>query len=178
MHKNKHHHLVLSIYPAVRGFAFVLFDSPKKIIDWGKREIGKDVIGAKAVDAITELLRRNRPDIVVIDDVEERRSVPAMRLKRIYRALQRPIADVGAEIAVVSRRNVRLAFAQFGALTKQDIANVIAERIEALSTRVPRPRKPWTGEDYRMGVFDAASRALAYYHMEDQVNSASHGKDA
>ena len=178
MHKEKQHHRVLSIYPAVRGFAFVLFDSPEKIMDWGRREIGKDVTGAKAADAIIDLLRRNRPDIVVIGDVDERRSVPAMRLKRIYKVIQKPIAEVGAEVAVVSRRNVRLAFAQFGALTKQDIANVIAEKVEALSTRVPRPRKAWMGEDHRMSVFDAASRALAYYQMEDQVDRASHGKDA
>lgn len=176
MHKDKQRYRVLSIYPAVRGFAFVLFDSPKRLADWGNREIKKDVTGAKTVDAITELMRRVRPEIVVIDNLDERRSTQAARLKRIYKALQKPVVDVGADVAVVSRRNVRLAFAQFGALTKHDIANVIAQRLEALSTRMPRPRKPWAGEDYRMAIFDAASRALTYYQMEDQAQDA-HGKD-
>lgn len=178
MHRRKQCPRVLSIYPVARGFAFVLFDSPKKVMDWGRREIGKDVTGAKTVESIKELLFRDRPDVVVIDDVDERRSSRALRLRRIYKTLQRPVADVGAVVAVVSRSNVRLAFAQFGVLTKQDIAQTIGERLEALSTRMPRPRRAWTGEDHRMCLFDAASRALTYYHMQAQVAGDSHGAEA
>lgn len=92
-----------------------------------------------------------------------------MRVKRIHKAIAKPVSDVGAKLAIVSRRDVRIAFAQFGAINKQDIADAIGRRIEALSIRVPPPRKKWEGEDKRMGLFDAASRALTYYQMEEQA---------
>ncbi|NKE66869.1 hypothetical protein RAMLITH_13650 [Ramlibacter sp. RBP-2] len=147
----------------------MLFDSPRGLQDWGRRDTGKDVTGAKAADGIKELMLRHRPDVVVICDPDDRRGPGAMRVKRIHKAIAKPVSDVGAKLAIVSRRDVRIAFAQFGAINKQDIADAIGRRIEALSIRVPPPRKKWEGEDKRMGLFDAASRALTYYQMEEQA---------
>jgi hypothetical protein len=47
--------------------------------------------------------------------------------------------------------------------TKEAIVNAVAEEIPALRRHIPPPRKPWTSEHARMGVFDAAALALTFF---------------
>jgi len=49
------------------------------------------------------------------------------------------------------------------ATTKQEIAIAIAERFPELAPRLPRFRKPWMSEDYRMSIFDAVALALTFF---------------
>jgi hypothetical protein len=42
----------------------------------------------------------------------------------------------------------------------------IAKRFPELALRLPRFRKPWMSEDYRMSIFDAAGFALAFYSAQ------------
>ena len=167
----KNHHRVLSIYPTPRGYSFVLFDSPRSPQDWGNRSIKKDVGSAKCIESIQEMLLRFRPDVLVLEDVKERETKRTLRLKRIIKAIQPTAAELSIEVAVVSRKNVRSAFAFFGAVSKQEIAHVIAEKMEAFATRMPRARKAWQAQDPRMTLFDAASRGLAYYYRLAEVAS-------
>ena len=46
---------------------------------------------------------------------------------------------------------------------KQEIAIAIAERFPELAPRLPRSRKPWMSEDYRMSIFDAVALALTFF---------------
>jgi hypothetical protein len=91
-----------------------------------------------------------------------------MRVGRIQRAVSRFAASLGTEVVAVSRKDVRAAFAQFGALTKHDIAKVIAKNLDAFATRMPQERQAWGREDRRMGMFDAASRALTFYYQREK----------
>ena len=162
---------VLSIYPSTRGYAFVLFDSPLSPADWGNREIKKDVGSAKCIESIKEMLLRFRPDVLVLEDATERETQRTLRIKRITKALQPATAELSIDIAVVSRQNVRAAFAFFGAVSKQEIAHVIAEKMEAFAPRMPRARKAWQAQDPRMALFDAASRGLTYYYRLEEIAS-------
>lgn len=169
MHKHKkNNHRVLSIYPTLRGYAFILFDSALSPHDWGTKEIKKDIACARTIESIKLLIARYRPDVLVLEDVADHRTKRSVRLKRIHKAIARVTEDLSIEIAVVSRKNVRATFAQFGAITKHDIAKVIASKIEAFAASMPRVRKAWLAEDRRMGLFDAASRALTYYYTVEQ----------
>jgi hypothetical protein len=51
----------------------------------------------------------------------------------------------------------------FGASSKQEIAAAIANRFPELAPRLPRFRKPWMSEDYRMSIFDAVALGLIYF---------------
>jgi hypothetical protein len=44
---------------------------------------------------------------------------------------------------------------------KDQIARLIVTRFPELAPRLPPERKPWTSEDTRMAIFDAAAFALA-----------------
>lgn len=160
---------VLSIYPTTRGYSYVLFSSPLSPHDWGNKDIKKDVGSAKCIESIKEMLTRFRPDVLVVEDIHERETKRTIRLKRICKAIKPAAADLSIDIAVVSRRNVRAAFAFFGATNKLEIASVIAEKIEAFAPRMPKARRSWEGQDPRMALFDAASRGLTYYYRLEEV---------
>jgi hypothetical protein len=44
----------------------------------------------------------------------------------------------------------------------------IAKRFPELALRLPRFRKPWMSEDYRMSIFDAAAFGLAYFRSRNE----------
>lgn len=167
MHRYKNNHRVLSIYPTSRGYAFVLFESALSPQDWGNKDIKGDVGNAKCIESIRDMLIRVRPDVLVLEDPSERQTARSIRIRRILKAAVGISEELSVEIALVKRKDVRASFAQFGAINKQDIAEVIARKMEAFAPRVPRARKAWQAEDHRMAVFDAASRGLTYYYRLD-----------
>ncbi len=176
MNKIAQHFKVLSVYPTKRGFSFVVFDSPKKLQDWGNRTVGNDPTCKLTADRMTELLKLHRPDVLLLDDPSGAGALRSVRLARIAKKMRMQVLTVGAELGLVSRQNVRIVFAQAGALNKRDIAQQLAERYVALSTKPPRERKAWHAEDPRMNVFDAASRALTYYQMQNRLSKTTHGE--
>jgi hypothetical protein len=54
----------------------------------------------------------------------------------------------------------QIAVIRLGIRNKSQIARFIAARFPELADYVPRERKPWTSEDPRMAIFDAAAFAF------------------
>lgn len=75
----------------------------------------------------------------------------------------------GLAVRTFSRAQVRNYFEEFGATTKQRIAQTIAERVPALQLYVPPPRKPWKSQDPRMGIFEVA--ALVWTYLQSSGDS-------
>ena len=165
----KNYPCVLSVYPTIRGYSYVLFTAPYSLQDWGSRHIKKDVGSAKSIESVNDMLARYRPDVLVLEDTAERGTKRTLRVKRIAKALGPTAANLSIEVAYVSRKSVRSAFAFFGAVSKQDIARVIAEKMDALALRMPKERSAWQAQDPRMALFDAASRGLTYYYQLEEV---------
>ena len=63
---------------------------------------------------------------------------------------------------------MKQAFSESGATTKYEGAVAIAKRFPELAPRLPRFRKPWMSEDYRMSIFDAVGFALVYFNKRNQ----------
>jgi hypothetical protein len=57
---------------------------------------------------------------------------------------------------------VKQAFSE-SASNKYEIAVAIANRFPELAPRLPRFRKAWMSEDYRMSIFDAVGFGLAFF---------------
>ena len=58
---------------------------------------------------------------------------------------------------------MKQAFSESGASNKYEIAVAIANRFPELAPRLPRFRKPWMSEDYRMSIFDAVGFAVSFF---------------
>lgn len=155
--------LVLSIYATSRGFAFVLFEGPESPFDWGVREINNPSRNKKCLGAIAELIDRNQPSHIVIEDTGDSLSRRNVRVQHLYQAIVVLANRNFIEVHRVSKSAIRECFASVDAETKYEIAQAIAMRIPAFAIRIPPVRKPWMSQDSRQSLFDAVALALTYY---------------
>jgi hypothetical protein len=155
--------LILSIYATSRGFAFGLFEGPESPFDWGVREIDNPWRNRKCLGAIAEIIDRNQPCHIVIEDAAEPLSRRSVRVQQLYRSIA-TLADKNfVQVHRISKPAIRQCFAAVGAITKYEIAQAIAMRIPAFAIRIPPVRKPWMSQDSRQSLFDAVALALTYY---------------
>ena len=155
--------LVLAIYPFSRGFAFVLFEGPESPFDWGVKEIKEKHKNTKTLDAIKKLTERYRPEVLVIENTENKSARRTSRIRKLYRMLMHLAIAEYIDVCRCSRSEVAAFFAAMGARTKYEIARAISAQIPAFAHRMPGIRKPWMSEDPRQSLFDAAALGLTYY---------------
>ena len=163
----KRHDLVLAIYPQSRGFAFVLFEGWLSAVDWGIHEARGPGKNARCLTRINSLLELHMPDVVVLQDMSDRGTRRAPRIQQLNDRIAELAELRGIIVRKYSRAQVIEYFSDFGASTKQKIAETIAKQIPALSLYVPPARKPWMSEDPRTGIFGAAALAWMYFHRSE-----------
>jgi hypothetical protein len=152
--------LVLSIYPFWRGVAFVLFEGPNNPFDWGIKEVKGKRKDSKTLAEIKKIVDRYRPDVLVIEDTDSRRTP---RIRKVYRMLVHFAEAEYVDLHRCAKAEVKACFATVGAVTKYEIAKAIATQIPAFAHRLPRFRKPWTSPDQRQNLFDAAALGITYF---------------
>jgi hypothetical protein len=157
------YYVVAAIYLNTRGHAFVLFEGMLAPVDWGAIEVRGKGRRSRTVERVHALLARYVPDTLVLQDM----SHTGTHRSHQIRHLNGQIAEVAERLCIpvltYSRADVRKCFEYLGVPTKAHIAAEIAKRIPAFERFLPRPRKPWMTEDARMGIFDAAALALAFF---------------
>ncbi|MGE0356503.1 MAG: hypothetical protein AB7P08_06250 [Burkholderiales bacterium] len=158
--------LVLAIYATSRGFAFVLLEGPESPFDWGVREIDNPSRNQKCLGAIAELIDRNQPAHIVLEDTADPLSRRNLRVQHLYRSVEALANRNFVDVHRVSKQAIRDCFAGVGAVTKHEIAQAIALRIPAFAIRIPPVRKPWMSQDSRQSLFDAVALGLAYFKSE------------
>lgn len=153
---------VLAIYPTSRGFGFVMFEDPKTLSDWGLPRV-PPADEPKILSRISTLLERHRPDVLVIESTHDPECRRGLRVRKLLKVIRDLAAQRRIPVEAFSRDAVRRAFAYAHALTKQQIATVIASQYPELAPRLPQPRKIWQSEDVRMSLFSSAALALTLY---------------
>jgi hypothetical protein len=156
---------VLAIYPGIRGYAFVLFESRSRLGDWGRRDMrGSRNRSTELVMAeIEKMIERVRPDAIVIEDHTEHGSRRTEQIRRLHRAIAHAARSRGAEFERISRRQVCAAFASVGATTRYEIAHAVGREFPELGYRLPRRRDAWDNERTVMALFAAAALGIAFY---------------
>ena len=164
--------LVLAMYPSTRGFGFAIFKGPSRPIDWGIKDV-RDDKNVNCLSKIRDLIEFYEPEVVVTEDYAEKRS---RRCKRIQ-ALLKSIAHLAEEKGIINHRvprtTIRSFYSPFGARTKYERAKLIAEQFPEFELQLPPPRKIWMSEDPRMGIFEAAALALAYWYGKEGEKKAA-----
>ena len=160
MNTRQRYDLLLSIYLSIRGFAFVLAEGAQNPVDWGITDARGPSKNQKCMAAIEALVHRYRPDVLVLEDTSHKSSSRSRRVQQLNADICVFADEYGMAVIRVSRNDVRAAFTPYGAETKDEIAEVISERIPVLTRYVPPARKPWMSEDARMALFDAAALLL------------------
>jgi hypothetical protein len=145
----------LAVDPTASGFAYVVFETPDRLIAWGLAKGRDDTAWTSRLEG---LLDAYRPEIIVAEALEGR----SRRGPRVLRLLD-SVETIGLLRDVwtqrVPKRSVWEVFPD--AASKHDIAVALVERFPELRPRLPRRRKAWTSEEARMRIFDALSLIAA-----------------
>lgn len=164
---NRKEHRVLAIDPTVSGFGYVVFEGSQTLIEWGTADVqpvkNTQFKNTQCLKRVATLLYRYAPTVVILEDYRGDGSRRCPRVQKLINAIVRLASRRNVRTRSFSREAVRRAFADAGALTKEQIAGVIAARHPELLPRLPPPRKLWMPEDVRMSIFDAAALALTFF---------------
>ncbi|HYM33520.1 MAG TPA: hypothetical protein VEU47_19630 [Candidatus Cybelea sp.] len=156
----------------------MLFRGPGSPVQWAVKDVRGGATDDVRFSAMRKIVDEHQPDVLVLEDCT---STDARRGKRMWLAQQKVetyAISQTIEVCCYSRKRIRECFKPHRAMTRYEIAKVIATQIHALSHRLPPVRKLWMDEDSRMGLFDAASLVLTHYWDGSQPPSerrASHG---
>jgi hypothetical protein len=176
--KGAHHDLVMSVFPYVRGIAYVVFEGPNSPVDWGICDPHGDGKKHRAIQIIAARIERYSPDILILRDRVGTRRGRNWRHAALVEALETLAHRKGISIARYSRDEVRQSFGSLGSPTRYAIAQAIAKLVPIFETYVPPIRKIWKAEDRRMGMFDAAALALTFYrtqNADDPMSAVARG---
>jgi hypothetical protein len=158
---------VLAVHPTSRGFGWVLFESSLSPVDWGIAS-AKSGRNMRLLARFERLLKRYDPAVLVLEEFEGRGTLRVDRIQSLCRSMMHLAACKGMDTPVYSRAVIRTVFASIGASSRHEIAQAIAQRIDAFGHRMPRPRKLWYAEDPRQSLFDAAALALTYFAIKGE----------
>jgi hypothetical protein len=154
--------LILAIYFQTSGFGFVLFEYRFSPVDWGAPEVRGHDRTKRCLKQIDSLLKLHTPDMLILQDTTRRGTHRVPRIETLNHQTLQLAKRRGIPVHTYSRAQVREYLEEFGATTKQRLAETIAQHIPALALYVPPPRKPWKSEDARMGIFEAAALVWTY----------------
>ena len=160
--------LALDVHP--RSFGWVVFEGPNYILNWGVRSFRPGVnVAIAGGTKLPALLDTFTPSAVVIRKREARGGAKKPELLSI---IERQVRRRRIPLRFITPRDVNRAFVGFDS-NKYEVASVLAKQFPALASRLPPKRKCWQGEDYRMGIFDAAAVGVAYFARRNQTNAAN-----
>lgn len=154
----------LAVHPNHRGFGWITFEGIAPY-DWGTVGAWKDK-NAFCLAKVEKLIGRFSPETLVLEAFERRNSARSDRIARLCRAIEGFAVNQGVEVAIYTRGDIRATFASVGAKSRDEIAAAVALHIEALRTSLPRARRPWDREQWRIAVFCAAALVLTHRCLE------------
>jgi hypothetical protein len=150
--------LVVAVFPNARGFGYAVFEGTVPV-DWGVSDVQPRDRNRQCIRLISVLLRKYRPDVVLLRDASGIRS---RRVRDLIQAIADFATASNLPCLLLSRTQVRQAFRYLERPMRYAIAQSIAKRIPFLESHLPPARKIWNSEDRRMGLFDAVALALTY----------------
>ena len=142
-----------------------MLEGPDCLIDWGVKETKTDK-KRRSLKLIDNLIDQYHPSVIVVDDYTGKGSRRCRRIQGLITDITKVAAKKNIKVRSFSRTKVKHAFSETGASTKFEIATAIAGRFPELAPRLPRFRKPWMSEDYRMRIFDAVALAITFFQPQ------------
>jgi len=136
---------------------------PFNLVDWGVKSV-RTKKKRRTLAMITGLIRRYKPYVIVLENCDGDGSHRCSRIEKLIGAICREAVKDNVAVRVFSRTEIKEVFGAFGAATKYEIAHAIARQLPELTPHLPRYRKAWMSEDYRMAFFNATSLALTYIY--------------
>lgn len=156
--------LTLGFHASSYGFGWIAFESPFSVYDWGLSNARGDK-NAACMKKLGRLLTRLEPHTLAIEMFERKEHRRACRVVKLCRAVVAYASELGIDVVLYTKGEIQSCFASIGARSRQEIAEAVARHFEIISHRLPKSRKAWHTEDFRMALFNAAATVLTHFHL-------------
>ncbi len=155
------HERVLALEVRPQKYGFAVLEGADALLDWGVRSyrIGQ-VARAGRIDS---LLESYSPDFVVIRRREHNSRKAASAVHTAMAKIRIESRRYSARTRLISGKNIRRFFEQYGCTNKHEIASVLAEKFDEILWKLPARRRPWESEKYNTTLFDALATGTAFF---------------
>lgn len=149
---------VLGIAPSTRGFGFALMEGENNLVDWGVKTVKGDK-NARCLSNVANLIAHYKPSVIALENILAKESRRSARVRELIREITALAESENLKVRKFSRKQLS------NDSTKQEIrkyglAESLAQRFpQELGSRLPRKRRAWMTEDYRMDIFGAVALA-------------------
>lgn len=158
--------VTLAVHPTTHGFGWAAFTGPFSPYDWGNVSARGTDKNERCLRRVETLLARLTPQVLVLEafepDVAQRRP----RLVRLGRAMTALAIARGVDVAIYPLNEVRGCFVHMGAVSRHEIAQTIVRQFAAFAHLLPRKRRPWDAEPWRLSLFNAVALVLTHYQRD------------
>ncbi len=156
------HHRVLAFGVRPRRLAYCVLEGTTRVLDWGVKAFGTGAHAVKIPLSVktARLISAWQPHAVVMKATKGRRSAQKMRV------IERQATLAGATVHFITIEAIRHAFPT--ERNKYERGRLIAASLPELALALPPKPKLWQPEPHRIGYFDAASIAFAYFKQLEQ----------
>jgi Holliday junction resolvasome RuvABC endonuclease subunit len=168
--------VVVALYPGRHGISYAVFQGAAYAVKTGViRKTNRTHLDyLKLIEE--EIVDVYFPDALVVKRIEE--DNPQLHRSQILvEDIVQSAARIGIPCKRYSREDIRKAFAGKGAITKDEIAQAIAIELPEFKSCLPRPRKNFMHEHYRMQIFDAVALALTYFYEKERKDKPTEMKE-
>lgn len=158
--------LTLAIHPSSKGFGWAAFSGPLSPYGWGTVDVRGAHKNEKCLQKIEKLLTSLKPQTIVLETFEPGQSDRRTRITRLGRAIAALAAAQSIDVAIYRYKDVRGHFGHMGVNSRWDIAATIARQFPGLAHLLPRKRKAWDAEHWRMALFSAVALVMTHYQRD------------
>jgi hypothetical protein len=165
MDPGSHEIRIVAIAIRSQRLGFAVLEGSLGLVDWRTVHYQSNSTAriSAAVKKLTSLLALSTPSVIVIERSRLLNAPNASNVNRICRFLKREAALRLVPMLFMKRKDVRKAFRDFHARSKDAIAAKLAQMFPELLPKLPPKRKIWHGEHPIMPLFDAVALAVAFW---------------
>jgi len=155
--------VVLALYPHRKGIAYACMKSPTSMIE--SKRYYLPALKSEYLNKSRQLLQYFCPDVVILEDYTCRLSRKHKRVIRLIDDIVLQAKELDLNVSQYKREQIQDVFRQFGASTKNDIAQTIANWLPEYKKILPKPRNFYNPESSMQDEFDAISLAYTHYFL-------------
>jgi len=145
-----------------RSFGFIVIENAV-VLDNGIRMCDRSQFDDCLGQGFDRILKTYRPSAMIVRGVG---GLPRDSKKReVMAAITRRAKDHNVDVISIRLAAIRIYFGRHDATTKYQIAQCVAAKLPELAWKLPRNRKPWESEHYRMPIFDAGAVVVAHLEL-------------
>jgi hypothetical protein len=155
--------MACDVRPQKLGYAVFEFRDEMQLVDWGRRRFYKARVRRLILG---DLLRLLHPSVLVLRKLSDGSRRNTSRITKVTGKIKREARAARTRIAWLGESSLARFFRKSGKLTRQQIAESMAELFPEIAWKLPAPRKPWLSEDWGMPLFDAIALGFAYFALK------------